>query len=184
MIDLNDVQSNFSDDIDAVNGWCDEVYEKNFAPHFGESRELFNRLKSKSHPITDEELSWILIDLPLNLFDISEVLNRFKVSQEVVKMHTKQRESEVLHNSSAKTAALRQDEASLSVLEEKLLITAYSSVMTRVESEISFCRELIMGAKKIWDSRRKSEETNPVSPPSESPSLPDYQVGQYIKGSE
>lgn len=183
MLNLNDVQSEFSEDIEAVSDWCDEIYQQNFAIHFGESRELFNRLKSKTHPITDEELSWILINLPLNLFDVSEVLNKFKVSQEVVKLRNKQKESDLVKSSVENTATKRQEDAAIKMLENKLLVTAYSSVMSRVESEISFCRELIMGAKKIWDSRRRAESANPVSPVDDSHiNLPDYQEGVYIKG--
>lgn len=182
MINFNDINKEMSDDITAVTDWCTDIYDSNFSEYFKDSRKLFDRLKSKTTPITDEELSWILIDLPLRLFDVSAELNKFKVQQEVIKMRTKEKESTAAHDSTAKTVALRQEEASMAVIENKLLITAYSSVITRVESEISFCRELIMGAKKIWDSRRKSESVNPVSPTNESAAnLPDYRSNQYIK---
>ena len=42
-----------------------------------------------------------------------------------------------------------------------------------------------MGCKKIWDSRRKSEASNPVSPidPRDVDNIPDYsrQYDQYIR---
>lgn len=184
MLNLQNVQDEFSDDIEAVSDWCEEIYQNNFASHFSESRELFLRLKSKTQPITDEELSWILINLPLNLFDVSEVLNKFKVNQEVVKLRNKQKESDLVKASIETTATKRQEEASIKMLENKLLVTAYSSVMSRVESEISFCRELIMGAKKIWDARRRSESANPVGLVTDDShtDLPDYQQDVYIKG--
>ena len=184
MLNLQNVQNEFSDDIEAVSDWCEEIYQNNFASHFSESRELFLRLKSKTQPITDEELSWILINLPLNLFDVSEVLNKFKVNQEVVKLRNKQKESDLVKASIETTATKRQEEASIKMLENKLLVTAYSSVMSRVESEISFCRELIMGAKKIWDARRRSESANPVGFVTDDShtDLPDYQQDVYIKG--
>lgn len=183
MLNLNNVQAEYSDDIDAVAAWCDEIYQQNFAQHFGESRNLFTRLKSKTQPITDEELSWILINLPLNLFDVSEILNKFRVSQEVIKLKNKQKESDLIKASTETSATKRQEDATIKMIEHKLLVTAYSAVMTRVESEISFCRELIMGAKKIWDSRRRAESVNPVSPVDDSHmNLPDYQYNAYIKG--
>lgn len=182
MLNLIDVNAEFSEDIDAVSDWCEELYQENFAKYFDESRELFTRLKSKTHPITDDELSWILINLPLNLFDVSEALNKLKVSNEVVKLRNKQKESDLIKSSVEKTATKRQEDAAINMLENKLLVTAYSSVMSRVESEISFCRELIMGAKKIWDAHRKTDSTNPVSPVDNSPqNLPDYQPNAYIK---
>ena len=51
-------------------------------------------------------------------------------------------------------------------------------VVLRVEGEISFCRELIMAAKKIWDGRRDAEGANPihtdVSPEDTYDNLPVY----------
>ena len=55
MLNLQNVQDEFSDDIEAVADWCEEIYQANFASHFSESRDLFLRLKSKTQPITDEE---------------------------------------------------------------------------------------------------------------------------------
>ena len=109
MLNLQNVQNEFSDDIEVVSDWCEEIYQNNFASHFSESRELFLRLKSKTQPITDEELSWILINLPLNLFDVSEVLNKFKVNQEVVKLRNKQKESDLVKASIETTATNRQE---------------------------------------------------------------------------
>lgn len=183
MLDLSAVQAEFSEDINAVTEWFEEIYRDNFAVYFGESRELFNRLKSKTQPITDEELSWILINLPLNLFDVSEILNKLRLSQEVIKLRNKQKETDLAKASIEKSATKRQEEASIAMLENKLLSTVYTHVISRVEGEISFCRELIMSAKKIWDARRRTEGANPVSPVDDSHiQLPDYQPGAYIKG--
>ena len=181
-LNLRTIQQEVDDDVQAVTSWCNEIYEEQFSKYFDESRELFGRLKSKTKPITDEELSWILINLPLSLFEVSEILNRIKVSQEVIKLRNKQKESELVKASTENSAAKRQEDAALQMLEHKLLVTAYSSVMSRVESEVSFCRELIMGAKKIWDARRRTESANPVSPVDSHLELPDYQPGVYIKG--
>lgn len=184
MIDLNTLQSELTEDMDAVKIWQNTVYQEHFEKYFQSPRDMFRRLKSKASPITDDELSWILIDLPLHLFDASEALNQFQLYQEVVKLHTKRKESDAFQNSNAKTISNKKEEATITVLEDKLLIKAYESIITRVNEEISFCRELIMGAKKIWDARRKSEEANPVSPQDIPKSeLPDYTIKQYVKGS-
>lgn len=178
-LDLNSIHRSMSDDIDAVSEWCETLYQDNFGNHFVDARVLFDRLQSKEHPITDDELSWILLDLPIDLFDVSEVLNRFRLNFEVVKMRIKQKESEIAKNSSEPTAAKRNAEAAMLTIEDKILMSAYSSVISRVESEITFCKELIMGAKKIWDGRRKTESVNPVAPVEDE--LPEYK-NQYIKG--
>ncbi|WP_302320422.1 hypothetical protein, partial [uncultured Duncaniella sp.] len=59
------------EDIDSVVSWCNKLYDDNFATYFKGERELFERLQSKTHPITDEELEWILTSLPLELFSVS-----------------------------------------------------------------------------------------------------------------
>lgn len=183
MFDLFNSYIKFDDDVSSVSMWCDDQYQNHFAEYFKECRTLFARLKSKRTPITDDELSWILINLPLNLFDVSERLNKFKVGQEVIKIRIKQKESDIIKHSEARSATKRQGEAAMAVIEDKLLVSAYSYVISRVEDEISFCKELIMGAKKLWDARRKTESVNPVSPIDNSTTqLPDYQVNQYIKG--
>ena len=162
MVDLKSIESEYSEDIDAVSEWCDSIYSSIFAPFFANQHDLFKRMQSKQHPITDEELEHILVDIPVNLFELSEKLNSFRLKQEVLKMKTKQKKSDIIKNSSESTDTKRKEEAALRVLEDELLITSYSSVITRVENEISFSRELIMGAKKIWDGRRNGDISNPV----------------------
>lgn len=164
MIDLDSILSQNRDDIDAVTDWCNDLYTTNFGQYFTESRELFKRLQSnKNHPITDEELSYILINIPLTLFDVSEQLNKLKTTQEVIKLKNKQKESDLVKSSTENSNTKRQEEASLKMVSDKILVTAFATVTSRVENEISFCRELIMGAKKIWDARRRTEQSNPVS---------------------
>ena len=59
--------------------------------------------------------------------------------------------------------------------EDKILILAYDNLITRVEKEMSYSRELIMSAKKIYDVRRNTEQSNPVSEVSSKQNdLPDY----------
>ncbi|MCM1226159.1 MAG: hypothetical protein NC320_01880 [Clostridium sp.] len=183
MININEAFESSKEDIEAVSEWCEKVYHNNFESHFTESRCLFERLKSKTHPITDEELSWILITLPIDLFEASESLNRLKINQEVAKLKYKQNEAEFMKKSTAKSVTQKRDEAAVQMLDDKLLILAYDSVISRVESEISLSRELIMGAKKIWDARRKTDSVMPVGEVNtpDAP-LPDYQNKKYIHG--
>lgn len=139
-------------DISAITAWCEEIYDKKFSRYFQNIVSLRSRLESKSRSITDEELEAILTSVPIDLFSVAEVLNQFRLSQEVVKLKVKADEkSDTDHDS--------MDH----ILAGKILQASYASVISRVESEISFSRELIMGAKKIWDGRRKAEESNPVN---------------------
>lgn len=177
MIELTDIKTlndQYSDDIDAVICWCNGIYESKFASYFKTQRELYRRLNSKKNPITDSELEQILTEMPLDLFSVSEILSQLKISQEVVKLKTTQKRADIVKSSIESTVTKREEEASLSILEDKLLKTAYSSVIERVEREVSFSRELIMGAKKIWDSRRQTEGSNPVGEVTPGSDLPDY----------
>lgn len=163
-----------SEDIDAVIAWCEGVYADTFSIYFEDVTSLFERMQSNKHPITDEELENILTNVTLKMFAVSEALSKLKIGQEVIKLKTRQKEVEFATKiSTAATASLRQAEAADFVAEDKLLISAYSKIISRVEEEISFSRELIMSAKKIWDRRRSAESSNPVGT-GVSGELPDY----------
>lgn len=99
MRDIRLVQQENEDDVIAVTSWCDEMYDGIFAPYFKDVRELYKRLQSKSRPITDDELEEILTMLPLNLFSVSESLNKFRTELEVHKMKMKQKKKEYVDSS-------------------------------------------------------------------------------------
>jgi hypothetical protein len=164
MINLESISEEMNEDVQSVIDWCKELYDTNFAEYFKEERELFKRLESKTHPITDEELEWILTTLPLQLFSVSEKLSKLKITQEVVKMKNKQKTAELVNTSAETTQTKKREEAENFMLENKLLDTVYASVISRVDSEVSFSRELIMSAKKIWDRRRQTESSSPINP--------------------
>lgn len=187
MIDLKEAFQSAEEDIQAASEWVDNLYNKNFANHFTEAKNLFERLKSKEHPITDEELSWILITLPIKLFEVAEILNRFRLNVEIIRLRYKKSESDIIKASKAKTITERKDEAAVTLVDDKLLMLAYSVIISRVESEISLSKELIMGAKKIWDSRRKADSIMPVGEVDTVGSvtksgLPNYIENTYIHG--
>lgn len=183
MIDINKAAESLKEDIDAVSNWCEQTYQSNFGGYFSESCNLFDKLKSKECPITDNELSWILITLPINLFQASETLSRMKLNREVVKLRYKQRELEIVKESSAKTITQKKDEATIQMIDDNLLMLAYETLISRVESEISLSRELIMGAKKIWDARRKTDNVIPIGEIDDSNNeLPNYHGKKYIHG--
>lgn len=176
MIDLSNVLGEMQEDIDSVKTWTTELYDKYFSQYFEYQRELYDRLESKEHPVTDEELEWILTSLPLELFSVSEQLSQFQLSQEVIKLRVKQTEKDKIKLSTESSETKRKEDASYQMLEHKLLLTVYDSVIDRVSREISFSRELIMSAKKIWDARRRTDGSNPVSEtvPDNDSELPEY----------
>ncbi len=183
MTDIKKVAEAYSDKIEAVEEWCDAQYTSRFDQHFNGFREIFKKLKRKGCKITDDELEELLITLPIKLFDASESLSVVRIAAETVKIGAREKENgliEVEKESGTKATAAKEI-AAASVLEDKLLISAYENIISRAESEISFCRELIMSAKKIWDSRRKTDTANPVTEVSE---LPEYVPKQktYVKG--
>ena len=174
MIKLAEIVAEMQPDIDSVNEWVDEIYNKYFSGYFADQHEYYKRLKSKDRPITDAELEDILTTMPLELFSVSEALSQFKISEEVVKLKVKETEIENFKNSQQSSETKRKEEAANSVLEHKLLITVYEAVAERVGKEISYSRELIMGCKKIWDGRRATDNSNPVGNVVNEGDLPDY----------
>ena len=160
MSSISNALESLQEDFKAADNLVDEIYNKYFASYFKKESSMYTRFKDSDVPINDTELSWIITALPMELFAVSNALAQFKQHNEIVKLKIKQRKNS--ENSDG------LDE------EYKLMTIIYTSVITRVEQEISFSKELIMGAKKIWDARRKSEQVVPVS--EVNVELPDYTI--------
>ena len=112
-------------------------------------------MHSEESPINHTELEWILIELPMELFTLAESLNQLRLEYDIFKLEEKD-----LTKKSKKDSELGSTELELNRL--RAMISVYSAVITRVENEISYSKELIMGAKKIWDRYRAAEASNPV----------------------
>ena len=175
MIDLDSVYNESKEDLQSMNDWCEKLYSDYFGNYFCDLDAMRERFASNADPITDHELEWILITLPLDLMDASEKLSKFKSELEVLKLRYKQQEFEKIEQSQQTTQTRKKEEAELSMIDNKLLNVCYSTVITRVENQISLSKELIMGAKKIFDSRRATENTYPVSESSVMYTQEDYE---------
>ena len=149
------------------------MYDKDFAPYFKENHDLYKRMQSEVRPITDEELSRVLIALPLSLFEVGAAISDLRTKVEIAKLRIKEVEFAIMQESEAKTITAKKDEAMMHTMDDHVLLCAYLGLIDRVEAEMSFSRELIMGAKKIWDSRRRTEDSNPVAPID----IPEYDGG-------
>ena len=175
-------EENYKEYIDDICDWVDEQYSKYFKSCFDSVRKMHESMKSQVRPISDSELEWILVELPMTLFSISEDLNKIRLEVEVIKLRKKTIKSELeqkaseLVRDSVITKADIKSWVDTELADHDILLSAYNSLITRVESEISFSKELIMGCKKIWDSRRKTEASNPVGEvtPSTSDKVPNY----------
>jgi len=177
------VQENYAEYIEDIQSWVDEQYSKHFKNCFDSVRNIHKTMQSTSRTISDSELEWILTELPMMLFSISEDLNKVRLDAEVIKLRKKtvkanldkQANDLVAAKELAKTDAKSWVDTEL--VDHDILISAYTSLITRVETEISFSRELIMGCKKIWDARRKTENSNPVGEvvPTD---VPDYSLSR------
>lgn len=161
-MNIEQVFNSYEKDIQDLNVWASKIYQSRFSSYFDKQRELFKELQNKQVPISDASLEFILIDTPITLFAVSEELNKFRLECELVKLRSKEQSSDDIQK------------------EQKLILAVYNSIILQVESEVSFSRELIMSAKKIWDSRRNAENSMPVK----EVTLPDYddvRKSKYIK---
>lgn len=176
-MDLNTLLADhYTDDINALQAWCEEQYNVVFSEHFTTVRDLYIKLKSKTRPITDEELEWALTVFPMELFTVSESLNALRLQHEVIKLRNKQLRKQYADSVAEKlSGTARTQSVDAMMIESDMLLSACESVIARVENELTFSREFIMGAKKIWDSRRKAE-TPPIGEivPTQEIDLPDY----------
>lgn len=173
----------YKEDIDAMNKWADELYQESFAIHFRQQRDLYSRLQSVSRPITDEELETIMTTVPLELFEVSEKLSQFKIRLEVVKLKIKEKQAQIIEQSLETTITAKQQEAEAKTLEDKVVSILHQSIINRVTNEIDFSKELVMSAKKIYASRRATEEAAGITnaPQSDLPEYrPDFPNKQYV----
>lgn len=166
--EFRDAFDKYKEDLQEVSLMADEIYEQNFSSFFQVQRDLASSLK-QGDDISDSELQDVLISAPLKLFEVSESLNRFRLSLEVLRTRIKSNKREVERK--IKEAYFDQDmkitqsELAKEVEEETaaddMLIKLYEFVIKRVENEMSYSKELIMSAKKIFTAR--SESIMPVA---------------------
>ena len=191
---LNDVTSKYSEDITSVKEFADSLYNDNFASHFSKVNEIYKRMNSSVTSVTDSELEYILVNFPMELIAVSEKLNSIRLKYEVIKLKNKQTSRELRRSLSDQASEMGMNKSEISsyvsaclaehMIEFDVMAKAYESVMSRVSSEITFSKELIMGSKKVWDSRRNSENVNPVDPvelPEYDPSTTSNRYNTYIK---
>lgn len=158
----------------------DEMYEAIFADYFKEARSMFNRIRSSTRPVTDEELAWVLETLPMQLFDVSECRAKLQLSLECSKLKLSsdfQQFCLSLPENEAKFPQSKLREVfDVKNMDDSITLKVYESLITRIDKEVQYCRELIMSSKKIWDARRKTEISNPVSEGDYESELPEYTV--------
>lgn len=162
MGDISRAVESLREDFDAADALVADIYDKYFGRYFVKEAELLTRFKDADIPINDKELEWIITMLPLDMFSVATALAQFKQHTEIVKLRIKQRKT-------------KSDDIEDDGLDEeyKLMLIIYNSVINRVEQELSSSKELIMGAKKVWDARR-SGERSPIGAVVPPPDLPDY----------
>lgn len=179
MSSIDETLTTYMDDMRSVESWCNDLYQDRFASFFEEIRGLYAQLADKQDKISDDVLENILTDTPLSLFTVSERLNALRTNREVGKLKMRQKEaalredlSRMLSEEGKNAGYSKSDIPALirdSVIDDQIVIVALDGVINRVENEISFSRELIMSAKKIWDRRKNTENVNPIGPV-----VPDY----------
>lgn len=180
---LGDILNEYADDLQSVINWCANTYDENFSFLFDNVKSLHDKLQTEKDKITDDDLEMILTDLPLALFSASEKLNGLRTTREVGKLKLKEKKlkkKEELYKAiqDKNSPFSKSDIPSLindSFIDDQVMQVALDGVINRVENEISFTRELIMSAKKIWDRRSSTDVVNPVGPiVPEYQNLPDY----------
>lgn len=173
-MNLNRTLAKSSQDIEEVTSWAEAEYNKYFAQYFKGEVDLYNKMRSSEHAISDTELEWILSDLPLELFSVTEQLSKLKTIQEVIKLNIKKQEREYVKLHTEGSESKRKEEAAALTADDKLLVTVYDSIADRVSRQMTFSKELIMSAKKIWDARRADGTLMPEVNTINEAELPEY----------
>lgn len=152
-IDISHALADLKEDFDAADKLVADIYAKYFADYFKRTEEFEKAFRSSETPITDAQLEDIMVGLPLDLIAASSGLAQFKQHKEIVKLTIKERKK-----SNSKDLPWETEKDA----EYALMSIVYSSVIARVEGQISFSKELIMSAKKVWDARKHTEVVTPI----------------------
>lgn len=179
VINFEEARKEYEESLSDVDRWIKEEYDSNFAEYFKDVEMYYNKLASTSKPITDKQLEQMMSNIPLQLFSAAEALNVFKAKVEVLKIDIKTKKKEILATSGSSTKQGKEDEAEVVTASGQMLVKVYETIIERVERQMSYSRELIMSAKKIWTARKEEESSakmiEPVSPAKHvNPPLPEY----------
>lgn len=185
MRDLNEILTKYDEDITGIDEWCENLYKSKFSTYFEDIQNLYTKMNKQGDKFTDADLEKVLTDVPLSLFSLSEALNSLRTAREIAKLRVRQDKSELKRELLAEFQANKDTcgytksdipgMVSDKFLEDDIVDVAFTGVITRVENEISFTKEFIMGVKKIWDRRKSTEDVNPIGAVvPEYETLPDY----------
>lgn len=183
------VETRYQEDIDAVIKYQNEIYDKMFSKEFSEVKSLSDMIKKSGYKSpSDEVLEIILMDVPLKLFDVAEKLNQLELTLQVLKLKLKEKKIELKHDENVRNmnSTMLSEFVSENTIEDELMISIYSKLIERVNSQISYSKELIMSAKKLWDRRKEAESAMPVAPvdPVSVPYNPNESRKRPVYGSE
>lgn len=172
---------NYEDILESAAAERNKIYEAVIGDKFLQAYQLFERYQSEDRPITDEELAWVLETLPMQLFDISECRANLQLSIDVLKLTLNANLTEFRAGRQADFAKASETTIRSSFeadnLDQYVILKCQESVLAELDKKITFCRELIMSSKKLWDARRSTEQVNPVSEADYSAQLPEYTGG-------
>ena len=185
MIDLSYIVDGLQQDVNEIIDWSDDLYASNFGMYFQDQKKYYDLLTSNKRPATDQELEDMLTTIPLQLFSAFEARSKFKITETIIRFKMKDKEIESISHSSYTSDSKKKEEAANNTIEYKFVLDIYGAILERVDREISYSRELIMACKKIWDSRRSTDASNPVSevvpPEIDLPNYSPYKPNTYIK---
>lgn len=191
MIAPQTVEQAYNQDFTAANNLVLKIYSTDFLPHFSILESLYYEMSKDKNKISDASLEEILVNLPLELFKVSEKLTELRVKLAVTKL--KNRETKVEKEGELMTtyydlpkSEMRSRISAVLPMEMasyELLVDVYEALIDLVSSKLTFSKELIMSAKKVWTSRREAEGSMPCgeTTPSDSdriPNLPVYNFGK------
>lgn len=156
-----------------------ELYDVNFKKYFQLMQEFhIYEETADTVKLSSEDLERVLTELPMDLFYASENINKLRLELEVLKLKLKRLRREVSSYPDSVELFTIGPDNDISLEDQlfgvEILVKIYESVISRAENERSACKEFIMGAKKLWDSRKSAEQSNPVKEVVPDEYLPDY----------
>ena len=180
----------YKKEIEDTANWVVETYDREFSEYFKEVDRLYTKFNSGYEKITDEDLEEVMSTIPLKLFEVTERLAKYRAFAEFIKYKIKEKRNQAFKDSDQKTQALKKEDADSAVAEDEFFLKLHNIMIEMVESKMSYSRELIMSAKKIYTARKQTELNSKFiesKVTQQNDTLPEYEgfgtteVNAYIK---
>ena len=124
-------------------------------------REVQNTVQDMQNPITDEELDFFILNLPIQMYFANEQLELLGLSEDLAKQEKTKKYNEAYSQESG-TIADKKNYAESSIRKQQVVVSIYNRASKQIKTKIDIATELLQSLKKV-SSRHMAERNIEMS---------------------